>query len=35
MTIEEPESKTVWPIQSPREERKSGIQVANIARMEN
>jgi len=31
MTIEEVESKAVWPVQSLRKERKSGIQARNIA----
>jgi len=35
MTVEEADSETVWPVQSAREERKSGIQVGNIATVEN
>jgi len=35
MTIEEVESETVWPVQSLREERKSGIQVRNLTAVEN
>jgi len=35
MTIEEVESKTVWPIQSLAEEGKPGIPVRNLAAVEN
>jgi len=34
-TIEEAESETVWPVESLRKERKSGLQVRNIATVEN
>jgi len=35
MTIKEVESKTVWPVQSLAEEGKPGIQVRNLAGVEN
>jgi len=34
-TIEEVESKAVWPVQSLRKEKRSGIQAINIALVEN